>query len=269
MNSKTQNNLLSIMLLLISLVWISAVSTAHASVGANPNAYTTKIVMDRLDGLKENFYEASQISGFDMADLVAISSLETTLRGNVKSRFSSAAGLVQYTKGTWKQDVGLYAKQLGLSKNVDVYNVRANLLIGSTALYNLKELLIEKSHLTEETLRVGDLYMSHLVGTNGAIAIINSNSNTPISKVITLHKGNYSMYHKPNGQVRTAREFRLHMQYLVKRERTFYEKKVRHYQLVKSVSPYVDSSPMYNAQDNQIGIAIANSLKIAGYDVNS
>lgn len=264
MNSKTQNNLMSILIMLLSLVWFSSVSTAQASVGANPNEYTTKIVMSRLDVLKENFYEASRVSGFDMVDLVAISSIESTLRGNVKSSFGSASGVMQYTSSTWKQDRSLYAAQLGLPANVDVFNPRANILIGATALHNLKQLLIEKSHLTEETLRVGDLYMSHLVGTNGAIAIINSNSNKPINQIVAVTKGNWSMYHKPNGQLRTAREFRQHMDYLVKRERTVYEKQVRSFQLAKNMSNYVD--PIENRRDAQMVTAIANSIKYVGYN---
>ncbi|UQT03247.1 putative endolysin [Serratia phage vB_SmaM-Yubaba] len=269
MNSKTQSSLMSIFILLMSLVWISTVSTAHASVGANPNEYTTKVVMKRFDGLKEHLYEASKVSGFDMVDLVAISSIESTLRPNVKSQYSSANGVMQYTRSTWKQDRKLYAKQLGLPATVQVTNPRANLLIGATALYNVKQLLIEKSHLTDKTVRIGDLYMSHLVGTGGALAVINSNSNKPVNQILRITKGNWSMYYKPNGQVRTAREFRLYMDYLVKRERSFYEKEVRRFQIAKIAAPIV--SPFEdNLWGKQLAQAIANTSKYVGYnDLNS
>lgn len=266
MNSKTQNSLMSILVLLLSLVWISTVSTAQASVGANPNTYTTQIVMERFDKIKSNLYEASVVSGMDMADLTAISSIESTLRGNVKSKYSSAKGVMQYINGTWVQDRGLYHKQLGLPANVSVTNTRANLLIGATALSNLKQFLIENSHLTEDTIKVGDLYMSHLVGQNGALSIINSNSHTPINKVISIAKGNYSMYYKPNGKVRTAREFRQHMDYLVKRERGFYEKEVRKYQVAKNMSQHIDPVPNID-RDDHMAIAIANTGKYVGYGI--
>ncbi|QGH71985.1 putative lytic murein transglycosylase [Klebsiella phage N1M2] len=269
MNSKTQTNLMSIFLLLMSLVWISTVSTAYASVGANPNEYTTKIVMKRFDGLKEHLYEASKVSGMDMADLVAISSIESTLRTNTRSKFSSASGVMQYTRSTWKQDRKLYAKQLGLSESANVLNPRANLLIGATSLNNLKQFLIEKSHLTDKTVRVGDLYMSHLVGANGALAVINSNSNKPINKILRVTKGNYSMYYKPNGQIRTAREFRSYMDYLVKRERSFYEKEVRRFQIAKVTAPIIRPIEE-NLWGKQLAIAIANTTKYVGYnDLNS
>lgn len=266
MNSKTQNSLMSIFMLLLSLVWISTVSTAQASVGANPNTYTTKIVMERFEKIKSNLYEAAVVSGMDMADLTAISSIESTLRDDVQSRYSSAKGVMQYTNGTWVQDRGLYHAQLGLPSNVSVTNSRANLLVGATALANLKQFLIENSHLTEDTIKVGDLYMSHLVGQNGALSIINSNSHTPLNKIISLAKGNYSMYYKPNGQVRTAREFRQHMDYLVKRERQFYEKEVRRYQIAKTMPKYLDPAP-YIHREEQMAIAIANTGKYVGYDI--
>lgn len=262
MNSKTLN-LMNVMFMILIAGWISTASVAHASVGANPNEYTTKIVMERFNKLKPHLYEASQVSGMDMADVVAIGSIESTLRGNVKSTFSSASGVMQYTKSTWKQDRSLYAGQLGLPANADVFNTRANLLIGATALSNLKQFLIEKSHLTEETLRVGDLYMSHLVGTTGAINIINSNSNKPINQIISLAKGNWKMYHKPNGQVRTAREFRLYMNQLVEREKQFYVEEVRKFQIAQVIRPFI-SPTVAEQRVEDIALAIANTMKLVG-----
>lgn len=262
------SKLIAACILVASLLGMT-MSNAVASIGAAPNEYTTKIVMKRFDGMKAHFYEAAQVSGFDMGDLVAFSSLESTLRGNVKSQYSNASGALQYIPSTWRQDRGLYAKQLGLPANVAVTNTRANLLIGATSLSNLKQLLIEKSHLTEDTIRIGDLYMSHLVGTNGALAIINSNSNTPISKVISVNNGNRPLYFKPNGQVRTAREFRKHLDFLVKRERAFYQRAVNQYQLVMSSAPVVQPFDSISDGNDGMAVAIANSSRWVGYNVNS
>lgn len=261
------NKLIAACILVASLIGMT-MTNAVASIGAAPNEYTTKIVMKRFDGMKAYLYEASQISGFEMADLVAISSIESTLRGNVKSQHSNAAGALQYIPSTWRQDRGLYAKQLGLPANVSVTNTRANLLIGATALYNLKQLLIEKSHLTEDTIRIGDLYMSHLVGTNGALAIINSNSNTPISKVISVNNGNRPLYFKPNGKVRTAREFRQHLDFLVKRERAFYQKAVNNYQIAKASAPIYQSHPIIESDGNDMmAVAMNNTDRWVGYNL--
>lgn len=257
------------MCLVIATLLGFTTTNAVASIGAAPNEYTTAIVMKRFDNMKAHLYEASKVSGFDMADLVAISSIESTLRGNVKSRGSNAAGALQYTPSTWKQDRALYAKQLGLPANVDVYNTRANLLIGATALRNLQELLIEKSHLTKETVRIGDLYMSHLVGTNGALAIINSYSNKPINQIISVNNGNRPMYFKPNGQVRTAREFRLYLDMIVKRERAFYLKAVSNYQIAKASAPVYQHTGNDSDANDEMAVAIANTTRWVGYDFNS
>lgn len=262
MNSKTLN-LMSKMFMILIVGWISTASVAHASVGANPNEYTSKIVMERFNTLKPYLYEASKISGMDMADIVAIGSIESTLRVDTRSKYSSASGVLQYVKGSWKQDRSLYHVELGLPSNANVFDPRANLLIGTTSLFKLKQFLIEKSHLTEETLRVGDLYMSHLVGSTGAVKIINSNSNKPLNQIISLAKGNWKMYHKPNGQVRTAREFRLHMDYLVQREKKFYIQEVRKFQVAQVLQPLITPSIAEQRVEEMV-LAINNTMKIVG-----
>lgn len=257
----------AILLATFALVLGALSLSADASIGAAPNDYTKKIVFERFDKMKSHLYEASKVSGMDMGDIVAISSIESTLRGNVKSKYSSASGALQYTNGTWKQDRALYHKQLGLPANASVLNTRANLLIGATALSNLKQFLIENSHLTEDTVRIGDLYMSHLVGQNGALKIINSNSNKPVNQIVSVTVGNRSMFVKPNGQVRTAREFRLHMEYLVQRERSFYTAQVTKYQIVKATAPVIaEPDPMFD-RDPNMQVAINNTAKYMGYQL--
>lgn len=241
---------------------------ANASVGAAPTAYTEKVMYERFDKMKKHLHEASEISGISMGDIAAIASIESGLRGNVKVKGKgSAAGALQYTSQTWIQDRKLYHKQLGLPANVNVYNVRANLLIGSLSLVKTKEFLIEKSHLTMDTVRVGDLYMSHFLGENGAVRVLNAKSNTPMNKLYTISKANRPLFIKPNGQVRTAREFRQHMDYLVKRERAFYNGKVVEHQLAQERIKRRDL--IDSVFDTQIATAIANTAKYVGYGYSS
>lgn len=243
-------------LLFIMLSMVSAIATA--SVGAKPTAYTEKVMFERFDGMKKHFYEASLKSGMAMEDIVAFASIESGIRSNVRNGSgSSATGVLQYTNRTWKQDRKRYHKELGLPANVDVKNPRANLLIGATSLVKTKEFLIEKSHLTMDTVRVGDLYMSHFLGENGAVRVLNAKSGTPMNQLYTISKGNRPLFYKPNGQVRTAREFRQHMDYLIKRERAFYLEKVKEHELAmmnKKRQRLVDSF-----YDNSIMMAITST----------
>lgn len=250
-------------LLFIMLSIVSTVATA--SVGAAPTAYTERVMFERLDGMKKHFYEASLKSGMAMEDIVAFASIESGIRANVKtSGPGTATGVLQYTSRTWKQDRKRYATELGLPANVSVKNARANILIGATSLVKTKEFLIEKSHLTMDTVRVGDLYMSHFLGENGAVRVLNAKSGTPMNKLYTISNANRSLFYKPNGQVRTAREFRLHMDYLVKRERAFYQDKVQEHKLAMERTKrqrLIDSF-----YDNTIMTAITYTYTPAGYN---
>lgn len=239
-----------------------------ASVGSNPNDYTLNIVYERFEKISDRLYEASEITGFDMGDLTAIASLESTLNTNAKSEHSSATALLQYTTGTWKQDFKEHREKLGLPKNAKRTDPRANLLVGAASLLAAKEFLIQTSHLTEDTIRVGDLYMSHFLGRDGAAKVINAKSNTPMNKLVAISKGNYSYFYKPNGKLRTAHEFRDYMNQLVVKERTHYVKVINKYQMTKvyDLKYKVNNG---HVDDMAIATGIHNTSKFVGFNYNS
>lgn len=252
--------LLTIMLLISSTM-------AVASVGAKPDAYAAQIMNARFDGMKKDLYDASRIAGISMDDLVAIGSIESGLVAHAKNRGSSAKGVLQYTNGTWIADRKKYHKELGLPANVSVTNQRANLLIGAKALNQAKQTLADRTHLTVDTVRVGDLYMLHFLGEGGAVKVINSNSNTPMNRLVSISKANRSLFVKPNGQVRTAREFRLHMNQLVMNEKSFYKEKVNEHRLAMKPREMIEA--VRDGYDQRMAVAVMNTRAFIGFDVNS
>lgn len=251
---------------ILAIILLSLSTLAYASVGANPNDYTRNVVMKRFDSVKHEFYEASKTTGMDMGDLVAIASIESTLNKNAKNKApGTSSGLLGYTDGTWKSDRKTYHKDLGLPADVSKDNIRANLLIGGKGLVETERFLIENSHLTERTVRKGDLYMSHFLGVTGALRVINSSSYTPMNKLVSISKANRSFFVKPNGEVRTSREFRLYMDMLVKRERAFYAEEVKKFQLVKLTEQF--SSPVADAIHDRLAIAINNTDRYVGWNL--
>ena len=251
-------------LFVVLLGWIASIAVAHASVGANPNDYTTKIMLERFEKAKKDLYAASKTTGIDMADLTAIASIESGLNQNAKNPHSSASGMLGHTKGTWVSDRKAYHSKLGLPKNVSVKDRKASLLIGAESLQDSKKFLVERTHLSADQVRAGDLYMSHFLGRDKAVKVINSNSNLPISKVVRITKGNWSMFVKPNGKVRTAREFRLYLDQKVKNERAFYAAYIQQYvfkqqgreQMVKAAN---------DLDNHDMTTAISNTEKYVGF----
>lgn len=224
----------------LTLIMLLVISTAtYASpVSLKYNDHTRSVMLDRFEGVKDHLFEASQVTGIDMAELTAIASLESKLVGNVRNPHGTASGMLQYTNGTWKHKRKMYAKELGLSPNAHQFNVRANLLIGSKDLQETKESLVKRTHLDYDTLRLGDVYMSHFLGEDAAVRLINSYSHKPINKIVKINAGNYRYYYKPNGKIRTAREFRQFMNKIATDELKVYQAEISKYQLVKFFEPF-------------------------------
>lgn len=254
-------NILSILLTMV-LVLMGSLSVAHASVGANPNDYTKKVMSDRFNKVKADLYYASKTTGIDMGDLTAIASIESDLKSSARSKHSSASGMLGHTKGTWAADRKAYHSQLGLSSNVRPSNARASLLIGAASLLDSKRYLVERTHLSESQVKLGDQYMTHFLGRDMAVRVINSNSGTPMNRIVKISKGNWGLFVKPNGNVRTAREFRTFMNTIVERERAAYVEQIKQY---KTAQRYQEIKSDFPETDEQLIMAQVNTAKFIGW----
>lgn len=225
-------------LMLVLFLTSMTVNASQSTTTRKYSEHSKTVMLERFDQIKGDLYHASVTAGISMAELTALGSLESKLRVKAKNPHSTAAGVLQYTNGTWKSKKKLYSKELGIKPNAHQYDVKANLLIGAKDLQETKQKLIEKTHLTNETIRLGDLYISHFTGSGAAIKIINSYSHKPINKIIKLHKGNERYYYKPNGQIRTAREFRQFMDQITQAELKVYERRIVRYQVKETLKMF-------------------------------
>ncbi len=224
-------------LMLVLFLTSMTVNASQSTTTRKYSEHSKTVMLERFDQIKGDLYHASVTAGISMAELTALGSLESKLRVKAKNPHSTAAGVLQYTNGTWKSKKKLYSKELGIKPNAHQYDVKANLLIGAKDLQETKKNIIENTHLTNETIRLGDLYMSHFAGSGASIKIINSYSHKPIDQIIKLHKGNRPYYYKPNGKVRTAREFRQFMDQIAQAELKVYEQRIVNYQIKKFFDP--------------------------------
>lgn len=224
-------------LLFIALMFSTMANASTATTGSTKyNAYAQKVMLERFDNVKADIYHASVTTGMNMTELVAIGSLESKLQPKSKNPGSSAKGVLQYTNSTWKHKRQQYAAELGLPSNAHQNNIRANLLIGSKDLQDTKTRLIQRTHLTEETLTLGDVYLSHFLGEDGAVKVINSYSHKPVNQIVKIHPGN-KYYYNSNGKFRTAREMRQYMNRLVDEEIKVYQVAITEYQVERVFAP--------------------------------
>ena len=250
-------------LMLVLFLTSMTVNASQSTTTRKYSEHSKTVMLERFDQIKGDLYHASVTAGISMAELTALGSLESKLRVKAKNPHSTAAGVLQYTNGTWKSKKKLYSKELGIKPNAHQYDVKANLLIGAKDMQETKKMLIDKTHLTNETIRLGDIYILHFVGESGGLALINSYSHKPINQIVKLHKGNSRYYYKPNGQVRTAREFRLFMDQIAQTELKVYEQRIVKYQMkqffrdikqvVTDFNPVLEIAKLSRYQDRPFG----------------
>lgn len=199
---------------IVGLIALFILGTAYASASTS----TQKTDYHYFNKQKHYIMEASHVSGISPELITAIGSKESGLGRNTKNPYSKVAGVMQMTPRTFKSTLKKHHQKLGLSANASIRNDRTNILVGSVGLADNKRYL---ESVTGKKITDGDVYISHLVGLGGATAILKGKANAPISRYITLHKGNWNMYTE-KGRVLTVAQFRGKMNNLVKRESAKY-----------------------------------------------
>lgn len=210
--------LLAIMMLSFSVTGMASVTTTNAK----------KIKIDpRVEMFakhRESLMESSRVSGVKLEVITAIASHESGI--GIKTRNAHTKrdlGIMGYTDRTWNNDRKLYAKQLGLPKNVAKSNARANIMISGMGMAEDIKFLKKNAKVP---VTDGDVFMARFVGRYGAKAIMNGNPNAPISRYIKLHPGNGNMY-KVNGKIATVKQFRAKMNGIVKQHQTPYTEELQ------------------------------------------
>lgn len=129
--------------------------------------------------------QASKMTGVDKETLVTFAKLESSLRPGVTAATSSATGLFQFTKGTWKWILEKFGKKYGLTPNADPTNPLHNsLMAGEYVKYNSK--FVEKHNQAGIDKPIA-LYLAHFLGPGGARRFINAfitNPNQPVRSAV-------------------------------------------------------------------------------------
>lgn len=159
------------------------------------------------DNVAKPILEASDLIGVDKGFMFAMAHQESKFDPNIKAKTSSATGLYQFLKGTWKEMVGKYGDKYGIGME-DVKDPRANSIMG--ALY-AKENGEALQHTFGIVPSPADLYAAHFLGIAGAKRFlggaVKDNSQPGINLVSAdVAKANKSIFYNKNGTPKTAKE---------------------------------------------------------------
>jgi len=151
-------------------------------------------------GVAQNIRSASTATGVSFDYLMAQANRESAMAPDAKSRVSSAAGLFQFTKGTWLQLIKLHGAKHGLAEMAEQIerNGRGEYVVADAearqkilalrrdpALSSLiaGEYAKDNKHWLEKSLgrHVGstELYLAHFLGPGGAVKLLKARAENP------------------------------------------------------------------------------------------
>lgn len=130
---------------------------------------------------------AANAVGFDEKIALSVAGVESSYRIGVQSRdkngkiASSAVGLFQFTKDTWKEQMGKHAEKYGIPKNATPDDPVANSLLGAEYLKSNKAYL---ERTTGKSVGDTELYAAHFFGAGGATKFLNADRNASAAMVM-------------------------------------------------------------------------------------
>ena len=210
------------------------VVSAEASTSVPSKEHHAKMSKFRVQ--KDVLYTATRDSTVDMSEAAAIIGVESGWNVKIKNKTgSSATGLFQYIDSTWVSEKKMFAKELKLSHKAKRTDADANIKIGIKGLQRNKEILAAKLGITPDRVKLGDLYIMHLLGDVRAVKVIKGNPNALITKYVKLTKGNRSLYVTNKGKIRSVEQFRIAMNQKLELERKLYKQELQNLELSKLV----------------------------------
>lgn len=138
--------------------------------------------------LVDKIRAAAQARGIDPELALSIARAESSLNPSAKAKTSTASGLFQVTKETWKEYGGRPGKQFDPDENI---RVGLDIIAKNTSAL--------RSTLNREP-RPAEIYAAHYFGPTGARSFLTADPATPITKIL----GDKAVRANPNLQGKTA-----------------------------------------------------------------
>lgn len=147
---------------------------------------------------------------FGIADdqMYQIGMVESGLKSGAKNTKSTATGLYQFTKGTWREVVNKYGPQYGIPKGTRPDDPTANAILGAAYLAENRDNF--KSTYGKDASTT-DLYLGHFLGQTGRKRFMDGLSSNPDMPAVNFVKASQARSNKDffwdkDGKPRSAQE---------------------------------------------------------------
>jgi len=156
------------------------------------------------DAVKDTIVAASRMVGVDEKVMATMAAVESGFRTRVKAETSSATGLYQFIKDTWKSMILKYGKKYGIHPRTEPTDPRANALMGAEY---IKENIQAIKGTLKRPLTDTDVYLAHFLGAGGAKTFFRADTNEIAARVMPkAAAANSSIFYHANRTPRTIGE---------------------------------------------------------------
>ena len=171
-----------------------------------PPANTQGTPMDQATGkggdIKNEIAKHARKVGVDPSLMQAFAVVESDLNPNAKASTSTAAGLYQFIRSTWQEQVAKFGSKYGLKPNASPFDVEAATLLASEYVKQNQRYISRVKPDTNFT----DLYLTHFLGPGGANKFLSLSPDTIAAQALPqAANANKPIFYSKSGQPLTVR----------------------------------------------------------------
>lgn len=182
-------------------VGMTAIIGTAAAVGGA--AIVTKGLLMPDETVAKIIDKASNLVGVDKALMYAMAKQESGFNPNAAAKTSSATGLYQFIKGTWKSMVDKYGSKFPILKERGPLDAEANAIAGALFIKENADFLAKSKIPVNATT----IYAAHFLGPGGAKTLLTAQPNENASLILPqAAQANKPIFYDKNNNPRTVQQ---------------------------------------------------------------
>lgn len=184
----------------------SGINPRGQSMPADPSVKVPDPKGGGYAGLKDTIEAAAKMVGVDPDTMVRMAAIESSFNPSAAAKTSSASGLFQFTKDTWRAMIDKYGRQYGYTSQTPTTDPKASAIMAAHMLKDAQKFVSSK---IKRPFGPTEAYMTHFLGMGGAVQFLKALETNPGAIAAQVMpkaaQANVSIFYD-NGRPRTLQE---------------------------------------------------------------
>lgn len=157
-------------------------------------------------GMKDTITAAAKMVGVDPDMMIRMAAIESSFNASAQAGTSSAAGLFQFTKGTWRSMIDKYGRKYGFDINTQPTDPKAASILAAHLVKDSEKQVAPK---ISRPFGATEAYIAHFLGPGGAVTLLQALDKNPGASAAEIMPkaaaANRSIFYD-GGRARTVQE---------------------------------------------------------------